>query len=797
MLDVIRLQLTFVVGKVFWVGLCWMSMAPCSSLTLLVFGIEVKGLLRSILVGGVWNGFLLGRVKGQPVPCRFCVSPDGDGHLLGECTFPPLVEIRENQEVHDLMREDKAHWPSCLLWHGWLPMLSGVNGVSPWAADASESAFYLVETALGHYSSGLVSEWTPPDDFDVIEVSTRMPGAPMVWSDGSLILDSTTSVSAAGSGYVAHHFNLCWSGRRWGHVDRVLSNDVAHSCRVFCLSLDLCRLFTGLSCGRSLLLFSLLMLSTLELTILVLFGMLDVCLIVALLLLLLNLLLLVIFLSLFAGCLIFVVVTRFVLLRSRVTLMRIWFLMVGFVSLIGFVTMLLIRKLTLVVGGLVLLLLMPVVICLGFVVVGIQFFLIFLELLLIMMGLVGLLLIRWSGLLVLCPRGGGLFMLFVTLLCFLVLRLSGLVSGLLVLGADEIAQWPYTPGLLVKWVSLLGGLHWIVGRMDLGVGGVSYVELLILYELWAGERLSGISYVELLILCELWAGESLVLVKAHPWYLRPGRPISVSVVPFGPGIDIWLSCRFIGAVMRSLCLLPGGLRRFVPCSIGANHCRLRHIGWEKCGHGLTSRPRESASEPFLNELLCLFRYPPGSGRALLAGCLVVLVGSCLALLVLIIAGFGMLVGRGVVMGSLLVLRRVPLPPCWTSFCCFFTLAGTLPLRYCSAKFASKTPFWALPVPGHVARLISVEVQVAQVGEAEVVRHGVHFAGISGSGRRRCRLNRKTPAHLVGHSMHARPRVWKRLHFSGFTGISGVDCKKRRCNQQDDGGSPVHPRTGVG
>ena len=25
--------------------------------------------------------------------------------------------------------------------------------------------------------------------------------------------------------------------------------------------------------------------------------------------------------------------------------------------------------------------------------------------------------------------------------------------------------------------------------------------------------------------------------------------------------------------MRSLCLLPGGLRRFVPCSVGANHCR--------------------------------------------------------------------------------------------------------------------------------------------------------------------------------------------------------------------------------
>ena len=128
--------------------------------------------------------------------------------------------------------------------------------------------------------------------------------------------------------------------------------------------------------------------------------------------------------------------------------------------------------------------------------------------------------------------------------------------------------------------------------------------------------------------------------KAHPRYLRPGRPISVSAVPFGPGIDIWRSCRFICALMRSLCLLLGGLGRFVPCSIGVNHCRLRHIGWEKCGHGLTSRPRESASLHFLDELLALFRYPSGSGRAL--------------------------------------------------------LAGTLPLRYCSTRFACMTPSWRLP-----------------------------------------------------------------------------------------------------
>ena len=32
-----------------------------------------------------------------------------------------------------------------------------------------------------------------------------------------------------------------------------------------------------------------------------------------------------------------------------------------------------------------------------------------------------------------------------------------------VFGAEDVAQWPYTPGLLVKWVAFLGSLHWPAG----------------------------------------------------------------------------------------------------------------------------------------------------------------------------------------------------------------------------------------------------------------------------------------------------------------------------------------------
>ena len=192
-------------------------------------------------------------------------------------------------------------------------------------------------------------------------------------------------------------------------------------------------------------------------------------------------------------------------------------------------------------------------------------------------------------------------MLCVTLPCCLGLLLLGVgdcVNGpVAVINAEDIAHWPYTPGLLVKWAVFFQDP--CCERRILG---------LVVSLTWSCQSFM-----------RFWAGERLTLEKAHPRYLRPGRPIPVSAVPCGPGIGIWRSCRFIGATMRSLCLLPGGLGRFVPCSIGANHCRLQHFGWEKCGLGLTSRPRESASEGFLNELLVLFGYPSGSAAALLNG----------------------------------------------------------------------------------------------------------------------------------------------------------------------------------
>ena len=109
-----------------------------------------EALLRSVLVGPVWNGFLLSKVN--------CGGDDGGGHLFWDCSFPPLVEIREHPVFHDLMELDKFSWPRWLLWHGWLPLLSGMNHGSPWAEDPAEGAGNLLECALG--ACILATLWT-------------------------------------------------------------------------------------------------------------------------------------------------------------------------------------------------------------------------------------------------------------------------------------------------------------------------------------------------------------------------------------------------------------------------------------------------------------------------------------------------------------------------------------------------------------------------------------------------------------------------------------------------------------
>ena len=187
------------------------------------------------LLGGVWNGFLLGKVRNCNVPCRFCGGVDHDGHLFWDCPFPPLVEIRENPEFHELMEMDKSFWPRCLLWHGLLPMLSGVNRGSPWALTLAEGAGNLLEVALGSYSSALLLHWRLPSDFDAETAAQGVAREPDVWTGGRMVEDKVSGSSSAGAGFSTGHSGRLWAERSWGHIDDGLQeNRVVSTCRGYC-----------------------------------------------------------------------------------------------------------------------------------------------------------------------------------------------------------------------------------------------------------------------------------------------------------------------------------------------------------------------------------------------------------------------------------------------------------------------------------------------------------------------------------------------------------------------------------
>ena len=117
-------------------------------------------------------------------------------------------------------------------------------------------------------------------------------------------------------------------------------------------------------------------------------------------------------------------------------------------------------------------------------------------------------------------------------------------------------------------------------------------------------------------------------------------------------------------------------------------------------------------------------------------------------------------------------------------------AGTLPLRYCAAPVCLQGAdlafacVWSCCSPG------------CHLLENKVPGSGVNRVSGSGPVRKRFRLNRKTPAHLVGLLIHSRPRVWKRLRHVGFSGISMLDHTRRRRDHAYGRTVPAHDRIGV-
>ena len=89
-------------------------------------------------------------------------------------------------------------------------------------------------------------------------------------------------------------------------------------------------------------------------------------------------------------------------------------------------------------------------------------------------------------------------------------------------------------------------------------------------------------------------------------HVRANRPFLIPSVPVSEGIEIRHDCQFISSLVRALAKLPGGIGRFLPCKVGSHMYRLRHLGWNQCSHGLTSRPLESCHHQCLKAVCGVF-----------------------------------------------------------------------------------------------------------------------------------------------------------------------------------------------
>ena len=214
----IKLLLNCANGKGFGVALVLIFMALINYLFLPIFGNETKCCFEPFFPGEFGMASCSVR-KRKKIPCRFCGAPDDDGHVLGDCTFSPFVELRNNPEFLPLMSKDRTHWPRCLLGHDWLPGLTSRTSVSPWAIASSDLASHSLENALGPHPLSTHSAWHPfLDQDDVQDMVDDVPFAPNIWTDGSREPIPHLDVEIAGAGASVHSPVIIFDSRHSGHA---------------------------------------------------------------------------------------------------------------------------------------------------------------------------------------------------------------------------------------------------------------------------------------------------------------------------------------------------------------------------------------------------------------------------------------------------------------------------------------------------------------------------------------------------------------------------------------------------
>ena len=144
------------------------------------------------------------------------------------------------------------------------------------------------------------------------------------------------------------------------------------------------------------------------------------------------------------------------------------------------------------------------------------------------------------------------------------MQVHGVVSLLLIL-----LLLPCSVGILCKFTAFLGSLHCPVDNMDMGHFGVSYLEVLILFEQWAGHRLLSEKVTRPHVM-------GLIVPFRFPLFLCQ-RELKFDMVVSSS--VAWL---------RTLAKFPGGMGGLLPCGIGSHMSKLRHLGWNNDGESGTA-----------------------------------------------------------------------------------------------------------------------------------------------------------------------------------------------------------------
>ena len=115
-----------------------------------------------------------------------------------------------------------ARWVTIVVWWGVVPLLGQRLRKLPGTS-----------WRVGAHSAQTVLSWGCPRVFDADRVAAYMTQSPDAWSDGSLVLDSVSGASVAGSGIYSLLHGAGWA---CGHVDQVRAGADGRSgyCRAFC-----------------------------------------------------------------------------------------------------------------------------------------------------------------------------------------------------------------------------------------------------------------------------------------------------------------------------------------------------------------------------------------------------------------------------------------------------------------------------------------------------------------------------------------------------------------------------------